>query len=75
MRIFQFEVEYYEEEEEQVKVDKGLVAGESLSHAVKRLEELYFEDATIPYSMKIDFIEDLGKGIVSFDEIPDFEED
>ena len=75
MRIFQFEVEYYEEEEEQVKVDKGLVAGESLSHAVKRLEELYFEDAAIPYSMKIDFIEDLGKGIVPFDEIPDFEED
>lgn len=75
MRIFKFEVEYYEAREEQVMVDKGLVAGESLSHAVKRLEELYFEDATIPYSIKVDFIEDLGKGIIPFDEIPEFEED
>lgn len=75
MRIFKFEVEYYEAREEQVMVDKGLVAGESLSHAVKRLEELYFEDATIPYSIKVDFIEDLGRGIIPFDEIPEFEED
>lgn len=75
MRIFKFEVEYYEAREEQVMIDKGLVAGESLSHAVKRLEELYFEDATIPYSIKVDFIEDLGKGIIPFDEIPEFEED
>ena len=75
MRIFKFEVEYYEERKEQVTIDKGLVAGESLSHVVKRLEELYFEDATIPYSIKVDFIEDLGKGIIPFDEIPDFEEE
>lgn len=75
MRIFKFEVEYYETRQEQVMIDKGLVAGESLSHAVKRLEELYFEDATIPYSIKVDFIEDLGKGIIPSDEIPGFEED
>ena len=75
MRIFKFEVEYYEQREEQVMIDKGLVAGENLSHVVKRLEELYFDDATIPYSIKVDFIEDLGKGIIPFDEIPDFEED
>lgn len=75
MRIFKFEVEYYDERKEEITVNKGLVAGESLSHVVKRLEELYFEDSTIPYSIKVDFIEDLGKGIIPSDEIPGFEED
>ena len=75
MRIFKFEVEYYEEMEQQVIANKGLIAGENLSHAVKRLEELCFNKASIPYSIKIDFIEDLEEGIVYFDEIPDFEED
>ena len=75
MRIFKFKVEYYDKEKSKVSFFRGLIAGENLGSTVTHIENSFFDDTTIPYSVKVDFIEDMDEGVIPYDEIPNFEDE
>ena len=70
MRIFKFSVKYGDECLNELIIEEGLIAGENPSDAVAHLNEVFFDKNTIPGSIQIDFIDDLGRGIISLDDLP-----
>ena len=70
MRIFKFRVEYSDKCLNELIIEEGLVAGENPSDAVAHLSELFFDKNTIPGSIKVEFIDDLGRGIISLIDLP-----
>jgi hypothetical protein len=56
-------------------IEEGLVAGENPSDAVAHLSEVFFDKNTIPGSIQVDFIDDLGRGIISLADLPSFTEE